>query len=887
MKIERAAAPAGRPYLLPVLGAVALLLGAAATIYHVAFPQGLRAAAYASAVERGYGAHGIEPAGRSALLSASRRWVDDLRDPPDLPTLVIDIKFKHLQKLYERRQEALRTGFLIQEEGDFVPASIRLGARTIPVRLRLKGDMLDHLRTDKWSFRIHTRGGEEILGLRRFSVQSPDTRGFQAEVLFLETLRRFGVLAPRYLFAKVVVNGNDVGVMAVEEHFAKELLERSGRKDGVIIRFDESLLWDSRVAKGERNQRSGGPFESHVTAPIDAFEMTRIRETEHLSRELEVAAGLLRAFVDGKMPASEVFDAELLGRYLAVAEAWEAWHAVVWPNMRFYLNPLTMRLEPIGFDADIREALSVGTTAIGERTIAEQMLDDPAVRAAFDRTLQDIRDSIDKGDLITHLRRVESSALRALRSEYVFLEDMVLELFARRVRSLPLPLHQNPPPTPYPVHVLAELVRDGPRTYLEIANPLPEEITIRAIEWVGAAGNGTPFETQGRLSLPLVLPPTPVDTRPSTLQFDYRLDPAETPRSLRLTTSVAGSGDVKVQSARRGFPALRSPPLPTSTIATALGRHPFLSITDGSNVAVVRKGRWTVAGSLVIPRGYSLRVEAGTTLRFQPSEALVVHGATDLRGTAQEPIVFEPASADAGWQGVVVHEAAERSQWSHVAVRGTTGVTRGAWSLTGGITFYRSDVTMSQCTLVGNKAEDALNIVHSDFALEELTVLDTASDGFDSDFATGRVERSTFRNIGSGGGADAIDVSGSSVTVERTKFSEVTDKALSVGESSTLTATDVLMDSCGVGAVSKDGSMLRLTGAQVRGARVAGLMTYTKKSEYGPARLIAEKVQFVDVERRVVAQIGSSMMVDGKRVAGRNIDVDQLYRTVMKPQGRQ
>ena len=55
--------------------------------------------------------------------------------------------------------------FLIQEDGDMVPASVRIGDRTVPVRLRLKGDMLDHLRTDKWSFRIHTRNDEEILGL--------------------------------------------------------------------------------------------------------------------------------------------------------------------------------------------------------------------------------------------------------------------------------------------------------------------------------------------------------------------------------------------------------------------------------------------------------------------------------------------------------------------------------------------------------------------------------------------------------------------------------------------------------------------------------------------------------------------------------------------------
>ena len=876
-----AATTAGARWLA-VLGALALALGAAATFYPRLFPNGLRAAAHEAAVARGYGAHGIQPGRSLALRNAARRVADNLLHPVELPTLVIDIKFRHLQTLYARREQALQVGFLIQEEGDMVPASIRIGERTVPVRLRLKGDMLDHLRTDKWSFRVHTRDGQEILGLRRFSLQSPDTRGFQAELLFLETLRRFGVLAPSYRFVKVVVDGNDVGVMAMEEHFAKELLEREGRKDGVILKFDESLLWESRRLKGERNQRLGGPFESHVTAPIDAFQMARILESEPLNRQFEVGAGLLRAFVDGQLPASAVFDVELLGSFLAVAEAWDAWHAAVWPNLRFYLNPLTLRLEPIGFDADIREALGVGTTIFAEGILAEQMLHDPAVRAAFDRTLREIRTGVDSGELLDELRRVEEPALRALRTEYVFLEPVDLDRFAQRVRALPVAPSAASAPPPYPVHVLAELVHDGERHYLEVANPLPEPVTIRTIEWIDAAGTATPFASS-TLNLPRVLPPTPINTRPATFQLDYVPD-ADSPQGrLRLTTTVAGNSAVKVGFARRGVPALHANPLPGSSVDEARQRHSFLTFDEHARVATVRKGSWTVDGSLVVPKGYTLHVEAGTTLRFPSDGALLAYGATVLRGTAQDPVVLEPVSEARGWQGVVVHRAPERSSWSYVTVRGTTGVAQGAWSFTGATTFYRSDVTMAHCTLAANRAEDALNIVHSDFVLEDLLVSDTTSDGFDSDFSTGRILRGEFRRIGSGTGADAVDVSGSTVAIEGTRFSAITDKAISVGEGSTLQATDVRVDRVGAGAVSKDGSTLRLQDAEIHAARVAGLMTYVKKPEYGAARLTASNVRITDTERPALAQSGSRMEIDGEPAKARDLDVDQLYDTVMRP----
>ena len=63
-----------------------------------------------------------------------------------------------------------------------MPAEIRWADRSVRVKLRLKGDLPDHLEGDKWSFRIHTRDGNAIMGMRRFSIQAPKTRGFQVQI---------------------------------------------------------------------------------------------------------------------------------------------------------------------------------------------------------------------------------------------------------------------------------------------------------------------------------------------------------------------------------------------------------------------------------------------------------------------------------------------------------------------------------------------------------------------------------------------------------------------------------------------------------------------------------------------------------------------------------
>ena len=111
----------------------------------------------------------------------------------------------------------------------FLP-SIRYNNRSIKVKLRLKGDWTDHLEGKKWSFRIHVKGKDQLFGMRRFSIQHPKVRGYYSEPLFMETLRHVGVLAPRYFFINVVINGDDLGIMALEEHFSKELLEFNEQK---------------------------------------------------------------------------------------------------------------------------------------------------------------------------------------------------------------------------------------------------------------------------------------------------------------------------------------------------------------------------------------------------------------------------------------------------------------------------------------------------------------------------------------------------------------------------------------------------------------------------------------------------------------------------------
>jgi hypothetical protein len=150
----------------------------------------------------------------------------------ELPILDIYMSNGALAKLKDKREETLgKPGVrqvLTKSKDDWVKAKIIAddGTRSEEnVSLRLKGDWTDHIEDPmKISFRIKVRKGGYVFGLKHFSIQHPKTRAYQVEPLLLEHMTKHGVLAPRYSFVDVRINGYKIGLMALEEHFSKELV---------------------------------------------------------------------------------------------------------------------------------------------------------------------------------------------------------------------------------------------------------------------------------------------------------------------------------------------------------------------------------------------------------------------------------------------------------------------------------------------------------------------------------------------------------------------------------------------------------------------------------------------------------------------------------------
>jgi hypothetical protein len=140
--------------------------------------------------------------------------------------------------------------------------------------MRLKGDWLDHLKGDKWSFRIEITE-DSWKGIREFSVQSPITRDFLNEWFLHQIALDEGLLATRYGFINLYLNGDSKGVYAYEEHFKKQVIESAQHREGPILKFDEFEFWD--------NMRNGIQADlAYETTEIHAFGEKKIKKSANL-----------------------------------------------------------------------------------------------------------------------------------------------------------------------------------------------------------------------------------------------------------------------------------------------------------------------------------------------------------------------------------------------------------------------------------------------------------------------------------------------------------------------------------------------------------------------------------------------------------------------------
>ena len=97
---------------------------------------------------------------------APYRYVASYGTP--IKKLKIDIRQKEIMQISNDRENAMKSGFIFPSMKNFRNINITFKDKTLKAKIRLKGDMLDHVKTNKWSYRVELKNNKTLFGLKKF-----------------------------------------------------------------------------------------------------------------------------------------------------------------------------------------------------------------------------------------------------------------------------------------------------------------------------------------------------------------------------------------------------------------------------------------------------------------------------------------------------------------------------------------------------------------------------------------------------------------------------------------------------------------------------------------------------------------------------------------------
>lgn len=819
-------------------------------------------------------------AGKGRTLNVQKLKIDTLNlleIDNSFKTILLEISEKGYKKISAKREEALGKKVLVTQDEDLVKAIIKDENKTSKSEIRLKGDWTDHLDHDtKWSFRVIMDGEESLDGMRKFSLQHPKVRNYAWEWLFNKVMKSNDLVGLRYDFVNLELqivkegatqNTLKLGVMAREEAFDKILIENNDRREGLIIGFDESLIWEDREKQYELNL----PVEAHSkkllsigNAPIRVFNEGKVLADENLLKQFNIAKDLLEGVRTGKLLVSDVFDLDKLTTFVALTNLFGGQHGLISHNLRIYYNPISNKLEPISFDSNSGTRL----TEIVTYPFTEQ-------------------DSIYHQKMIEKLELMSSSEFvnNMLEEHFNELESVMLNLNSEFNTKLDLSILEHNSNfikksiQPGRTIVAGLTNHDENSLSVEIHNVSDHALQIDNLrhedgQLLSNTTNISPLKPNEKRTVTFPLKEAFVNAFVSKKnkkgEFRYPKDVDK----LVIQHHIVGMSFGRQEHI---IPFSKSTDLDDTisqykdSFIAKTTDHEFAQINQASKEVIIGAGLHVLQTDLIIPKHYKLVFKPGSSLDIQNGASIISYGAFFSEGTAKNPNkIF---SSDGSGKGIFVSGASEKSLVNHTTFSNLSNPSSTIWSVSGAVNFHESEVEIKNSTFEKNRCEDGLNIIRTTFALTNTTFSDTQSDAFDGDFVKGSINKCIFVNAGN----DGIDVSGSEVFLNNVRIENSSDKAISAGENSRITGKGVDIIGGEIGVVSKDLSKVTLSNVNINSTRLA-FSSFQKKSEFGKANIEVSSISLANIERNHLIENGCTLVIDDRMVETvSNSVIDQMY----------
>lgn len=761
-------------------------------------------------------------------------------------TFSIAVSSDAYRKLSAKRDEAIKRGLLFTSKDDMVDADIKIDGKEYACKLRLKGDLLDHLSGERWSFRIVLKGNEEWNGMKTFSIHNSKARSHTAEWLMHQLFKKEGILVPDYDFIKVQLNGKDLGVYAYEHHFENQMLEKNGRDTGPILKHNDDAYWENVHKKLK-------PFPWIEASQIELFNKEHIKDPA-FKQSFELAHGMLNAFVQEEKTASEVFDLELMAKYFAMLDLSHAWHAAQFTNIRFYLNNFTGKLEPVAFDCfgDHLPNVTADWTAYGESFNSRTSKATAYARSDVYSYLmfQDVTffeaymKYLDKFTDPNYLNKFKNEYSENLASRVKFINsDKAYKDYESNWETI----FGKAFYTRKKLDAKPDMSLKAYRI-----NNAPENVSMESYHYfpLEVLGFGDENEMTSKLSESIII--EAYNSLVPIKRFEYAHN-QEIEFIYFRTLGLKNIHKVRVNKFS----------VPQENVKTdQFNLDDFVSlpfVNQVGNELEIAAGNHVINFPVIIPSGKVLRISAGTQIEFAKNGGIYTKSPIVALGSKSNPIkVFSNGNSGSG---ILVADSKVKSVFSHCFFEGLSDYKSQNVSAKGAINIYRSEAEFNTCQFLNIESAEALSMWYSEVRLEQCLFKDCIGTAIKSMYSSSDIIACDFISIGKNG----ISAEKGSTKFAESNFKEVLNRALDFGENAKVFGkNNSVIDSYQSLFVSNqsDVKLIKFYNENItRGLEVRG-------QEKTPPKVDIEQFNFKKVETLYLIEQGFYIMVNGKRELG-------------------
>jgi len=759
--------------------------------------------------------------------------------------IIIDIKFKDLQKLRYHRNNSFAIGHLSPEgKNDDIPANLTYRDKTYEITMSLTGATLKHVGYAKiWSYRIKLKDDASIFGMKEFNLLYPESRGYLSDWIGHKLQEKVGLIALRIDYVNVTINGNDLGLYCLEESYNKILIENNQLKEGIVFKW-------GIVPK--------------------MYSSGKILKNPNLNKSSKLLEDLIKGFIIDDIEINKLFDLDKMAIFFAVNDLMKGTHhGVALSNTRFYFNPITNLIEPIGREWAITTYKYKNRQ--NEMALSVEYLNDLPFYNNFFSDSTFLKLYIDELNIL---------------SEKSFLDNFFYDI-SDEMQSITNIIYRDNPFYVYPKEFLYNNqnyirskifpIQPVAAYYSGVVNN-KLQLSIRNLQCLPIKIKNVTFRDS--LFIPPIKNSILIGNNEPNLkfqQFEFSLPSGLFSNNiadmLDITYEILGIDSVYSEEVFP-WPYEKAYLFSYNFIRQKPNYNlfQFLTIDELNKKIVFDSGNLNLTSSIILPAGYEMLINKGTKINLNNSSSIISYSPINFFGSQDDPIIV--TSSDSTGQGIFVINAKEKSMLDYVQFSNLSNPSKNGWELTSAITFYESDVSINNCIFSDNqRGDDFLNLVRSEFDINNSLFNNVLSDAVDSDFCTGTISNSSFMNCGN----DAIDISGTNLKIDNVIMEYIGDKGLSSGENSQMIADNVTISNSEMAICSKDLSKIEVSNVHLKNNKI-GFTAFQKKSEFGPGNIEGSRVEMENISIPYLIETYSKCTIDGKTITSNNDRVkDLLY----------